>query len=211
MKSLIACICCFAAFSSVAVIAQEDPQPTPAAQENVAAEQPEGAAESVPPEQQAVDKAKEIAGEATEKAVEIAGKVDQDERAKEAAAGILQPIYRAAEVMGSQKFPAFYWVAFALMAAGTVSYALQLVLGKLLVLFRGSINLKEILSDLVGFLISVVGLVLTTQAATENSGFTQSPALVLSASAVGIIFGFMLFRWGTAQEVRAVSGQRTKK
>lgn len=195
-----------------ALLAQDDATPktdTPATEPAASEAQPSD--QATPPEQEAVNKAKELAGEATQKAVEIAEKVDQDERAKEAAAGILQPIYQAAEVLGSPDFPAFYWIAFALMAAGTVNYALQIVLGKLAVLFRGSINLREILSDAVGLLISAVGLILTTQAATENSDFTQSPALVLSASVVGFVFGFMLFRWGTALEVNAVTGRTPRK
>jgi ABC-type multidrug transport system fused ATPase/permease subunit len=155
--------------------------------------------------EEATEKAKEIAGEAADKAAEIAVKIDKNETAQEAAAGILQPIYLVAE---SLAFPAFYWLAFALMAAGTVSFVFQLVLGKLALLFRGSINLKEMLSDAIGLVISVVGLVLTTQAATENSTFTQSPALVLSATAAGAVLGLFLYRWAHAQELNAVTGAR---
>ena len=134
----------------------------------------------------------------------IAGKLDQDQRAKTATAGILEPIYQVAEKMA---FPEFHWLAFALMAAGVVSYTLQLVLGKLVVLMRMGFSLKEILSDAVGLAISVVGLVLTTQAATENSNFTQSPAAVLSATAVGLIAGIILYVWGQSEELQAVAGR----
>ncbi len=158
--------------------------------------------------EEATEKAKEIAGEAADKAAEIAVKIDENEAAREAAAGILQPIYIAAETLA---FPAFYWLAFALMAAGVVSFALQLVLGKLVVLSKGSINLKEILSDAISLIISVIGLVLTTQAATENSTFTQSAALVLSSAAVGAVLGLFLYRWGQSLEVSAVAGQRVTK
>ncbi|MFV0443298.1 MAG: hypothetical protein ACK5Q5_06985 [Planctomycetaceae bacterium] len=144
-------------------------------------------------------------GEAQDKVAEIAEQVDQDPRAQEVSAGILQPIYRLAEKMA---FPAFHWVAFAVMATGVVSFALQIVLGKLAVLLRGSISFKEILSDVLGLVISATGLVLTTQAAAENSTFTQSPAAVLSASAVGAIAGFVFYLWGQRQELEAVRGRK---
>jgi ABC-type multidrug transport system fused ATPase/permease subunit len=156
----------------------------------------------------ATEKAKKIAGDAADKAAEMAVEIDKNESAKEAAAGVLQPIYIVAETLS---FPAFYWLAFALMVAGTVSFAFQIVLGKLVVLSKGSINLKEILSDAIGLVISVVGLVLTTQAATENSTFTQSAAMVLSATAAGAVLGLFLYRWAQALEVHAVAGQRTTK
>ena len=59
-------------------------------------------------------------------------------------AGILKPIYALAEYFS---FPAFHWIAFAIMVAGVVSFALQLVLAKLVVLSKGSVSIKEILSD----------------------------------------------------------------
>ena len=136
----------------------------------------------------------------------IARTVDQDQRAKEVSAGILTFIYKFAEQLS---FPAFHWVAFAIMVAGVVSYTFQLVLGKLALLFRGSLNLAEILSDAMALVISAVGLVLTTQAAAENSTFTQSPAAVLSATAAGAIVGLIFYRWGQRQELEAAIG-RTK-
>ena len=46
--------------------------------------------------------------------------------------------------------------------------------------------------DVVGLLISAVGLVLTTQAAAENSAsFVQSPSAVVSAAVVGALLGFV--------------------
>jgi hypothetical protein len=51
---------------------------------------------------------------------------------------------------------------------------------------------------------------LTTQAAAENSTFTQSPFAVLSAAAVGIVVGFLHYRWGQSQELAAVEGRRKK-
>ena len=154
------------------------------------------------------DKIKETAKEWEEKTAEevtkIAKQVDQDPRAKSAAAGILQPIYLVAEKLA---FPAFHWVAFSFMAAGVVSYALQLALGKLVVLTRMGFSIKEIASDAVGLAISVVGLVLTTQAAAENSTFTQSPAAVISATVVGAVVGIILYLWGQSQELDAVAGR----
>ena len=151
------------------------------------------------------DKAKELAAKTESTVDDIAGSIDQNETAKKAAEGLLGPIYTLAEKLS---FSSFHWLAFGLMSAGVVSFALQLVLGKLVVLFKGSINVREILSDAIGLIISLVGLVLTTQAAAENSTFTHSPAAVLSAAALGAVLGIMLYRWGQAQEVSAVAGQR---
>lgn len=149
-------------------------------------------------------KAQDLASEAEAKAEEIAEKVNQDERAQKAAAGLLGKIYLLAE---SLNFSSFHWLAFALMASGVVSFALQLVLGKLALLFHASLNIKEICSDAVGLVISTVGLVLTTQAAAENSEFTHSPAAVLSAAFAGVALGFTLYRWGQHQELNAVKGK----
>jgi hypothetical protein len=122
-------------------------------------------------------------------------------------AGLLKPVYLLAEHLA---FPMFHWVAFALMTAGVVGFALQLVLAKLVVLSKFSFSFREILSDAIGLAISLFGLVLTTQAAAENSTFTQSPALVLSSAALGLIVGFLHYRWGQSQELAAVEGRRKK-
>ena len=155
-----------------------------------------------------LESAKETAVEWEEKTAEevakLAKKVDQEPMAKTAAAGILQPIYAVAETLA---FPAFHWVAFALMASGVVSYSLQLVLGKLIVLSRMGFSFKEIASDAVGLAISIFGLVLTTQAAAENSTFTQSPFAVISATVVGFIIGVILYFWGQSQELQAAAGR----
>lgn len=148
--------------------------------------------------------ANEAKSELPQQLEHIAKSVDDSATAKETTAGILTPIYRVAEAL---KFPAFYWVAFALMFAGVVGFALQLVIGKLVVFAHFGFSLREILSDLLGFVISMVGLVLTTQAATQNSTFTQSPFAVISASVVGLILGVLLYFWGQRQEVEAVRGR----
>lgn len=135
---------------------------------------------------------------------DVARQVDRSPKAKEITAGILAPIYQVAEKLS---FPMFHWVAFAVMATGVVSYALQLVLAKLVVLLRMSISPTEILSDALGLVISVIGLVLTTQAAAQNSTFTQSPAAVLSAAAVGALAGFVFYVWGQRQEVQAAQAR----
>ncbi|MBI1373689.1 MAG: hypothetical protein GC159_13245 [Phycisphaera sp.] len=154
----------------------------------------------------AIEKAGDVAKDAEGKVKEYAAKVDQSEKAQKISAGILQPIYDLAERFS---FPAFHWIAFALMAMGVVSWSLQLVLGKLVVLARGGFSMSEIISDAVVLAISVVGLVLTTQAAAENSTFTQTSSSVLSAAGVGVFFGFILYWWGQRQELEAVKG-RTK-
>ena len=130
---------------------------------------------------------------------EVAGKVDENETAQKARTNILGWIYDAAEYLS---FSWFHWVAFALMVAGLVSFALQLVVGKLIMLFQFHFNLTEILSDGLGFLISAIGLILVTQAATDKSNFTESPAWVLSAAAVGLLLGLVFFIRGQTQEYR---------
>ncbi len=155
--------------------------------------------------------ARQIVDGAQDKVEAIAGEIDESETAQEASTSILNPIYQLAEMFS---FPAFHWIAFALMVTGVVSFALQLVLAKLVVLSKLGLSLTEILSDALGFVISVVGLVLTTQAATENSSFTASPFAVLSATATGVVVGFIFYLWGQSQEVQALKGRKadtTKK
>jgi|GEM_PF-918649 len=168
---------------------------------------PEAAPQSAEPLQENAEpgEANELVGDAQQKIEELAQELDENPTAKKAAEGLLGRIYLLAEFLS---FPAFHWVAFGLMSAGVVSFALQLVLGKLSILFRGSISLREILSDAAGLIVSSVGLVLTTQAAAENSSFTHSPASVLSSATVGIVLGFLLYRWGQAQELEALAGRR---
>ena len=166
----------------------------------------DAATESPAAKPAAPDAATGISTEAAKQQVqEIAEKVNQNEKAQEVSAGILKQIYLLAERMESSKF---HWVAFALMVTGVVSFALQLVLGKLCVLAKMSISLTEILSDAMGLAISLVGLVLTTQAAAQNSTFTTSPAAVLSSTAAGAVLGFLFFRWGTSQELSAADGRK---
>ncbi len=193
--------------------AQELPEAAPGAAPTVPANQvPADLVPAQPAENPETEKvpaaADELVDDAQSTVEDIARKIDTNETAREVAAGILQPIYQLAE---SLAFPAFHWLAFALMAAGVVSFSFQLVLGKLVVLMKGSINLREIFSDAVGLVISAVGLVLTTQASAENSTFTQSAAAVLSAAAAGAVLGLCLYRWGQAQEINAVRGQRSAK
>ena len=151
------------------------------------------------------ERAEAIVDDTQEKVDEIAQRVDESEKAKEISAGILQPIYALAEYLA---FPAIHWVAFAVMVTGVVSFALQLVLAKLAVLLRFGLSLTEIFSDVLGLVISLVGLVLTTQAAAENSNFTQSPAAVLSAASVGLLAGFVFYWWGQSHEIHALEGRK---
>lgn len=150
-------------------------------------------------------KAQETVESARETAGALAEAIDESEQAKEASAGILKPIYRVAEEFS---FPAFHWIAFAVMVAGVVSFALQLTLAKLLVLAKAGFSPGEILSDALGLVVSLVGLVLTTQAATENSSFTSSSAAVLSATGLGVIAGCVFYVWGQRQELQAVEGRK---
>ena len=150
--------------------------------------------------------AKKIVTDTQDKVEEIAEKVDESQSAQEVSAGLLEPVYALAVYFSS--FPAFYGMAFALMVAGVISFSLQLVFAKLVVLSKGSLSIKEILSDLLGLAISLVGLVLTTQAATENSNFTASAFAVLSATALGGLAGLIFYRWGQSLEVQAAEGRR---
>jgi hypothetical protein len=150
-------------------------------------------------------RAEEAVDDAQRELDEISAQVDESPRAQEVKAGVLKPIYSLAE---SFSFSAFHWLAFGVMVTGVVSFALQLTLGKLVVLSRMSISPAEILSDALGLVVSLVGLVLTTQAATENSTFTASAFSVLSATAAGVILGFIFYMWGQRQELQAVEGRK---
>jgi hypothetical protein len=143
--------------------------------------------------------------EAVDKLDDVVSEVDRSPQAQDVKTNILAPIYSLAEAFS---FPAFYWLAFAAMVTGVVSFALQLVLGKLVALSKFSMSPSEILSDALGLLISLIGLVLTTQAATENSTFTSSAFAVLSASIVGALLGIVFYVWGQRQELQAVEGRR---
>lgn len=135
----------------------------------------------------------------------VIDQVEKNEQAHEVKAGILRPIYSLAERFS---VPGFHWVAFAVMVTGVVSFAFQLVLGKLVVLSKFSISPSEILSDALGLAVSLIGLVLTTQAAAENSHFTASAVAVISATVVGVLAGLIFYVWGQRQELQAVEGRR---
>lgn len=152
-----------------------------------------------------IEKAQETVETARDKADEVAKKLDESKQAQEVAAGILKPIYQLAEKFS---FPWFHWIAFSAMVAGVVSFALQLTLGKLLILAKMGFSPAEILSDALGLVVSLVGLVLTTQAAAENSSFTSSAASVISATVVGGVAGLLFYVWGQRQELQAVEGRR---
>jgi ABC-type multidrug transport system fused ATPase/permease subunit len=152
------------------------------------------------------EKTQQTLESARETADAVAEAVDKSGQAQGFSAGILKPIYQLAEAFS---FPAFHWIAFAVMVTGVASFALQLTLGKLVVLARAGFSLSEILSDALGLVVSLVGLVLTTQAAAENSSFTGSAAAVLSATGAGAIAGFIFYLWGQKQELQAVEGRRS--
>jgi hypothetical protein len=121
-------------------------------------------------------------------------------------AGILKPLYKLAEAFS---FDSFHWLAFAAMVTGVVSFVLQLTLGKLVVISRRGLSPMEVLNDALGLVVSLVGLVLTTQAAAENSSFTASAFAVLTATLVGAFLGIVFYWWGQRQELLAMSaGQR---
>ena len=154
---------------------------------------------------EAEEQSKPTVDAAQDELEELRGRVNQSEQAQRVRAGILKPIYSLAEMFS---FSAFHWVAFAIMVAGVVSFALQLTLGKLVVLSRSGFSPSEILSDALGLAVSLIGLVLTTQAATENSNFTASAFAVISSTCAGVIVGFVFYVSGQRQELQAVEGRK---
>ncbi len=64
------------------------------------------------------EQAERIVAGTRDKVEEIAKEVKESEKAQEVSAGILKPVYSLAEYFS---FPAFHWIAFALMVAGVVS------------------------------------------------------------------------------------------
>lgn len=209
-----------AAVSGGADINIEDPSsepPTPGGEETGEPAEPDVTAEesaaSDPDGADVTDgtgiepKVSEVIGQAQEKVSELAEGVDKSEKANEAKASVLKPIYTLAEKLS---FPAFYWLAFMLMVTGCVSFVLQLVLGKLIALTKLGFSITEILSDALGLVISLFGLVLTTQAATENSTFTQSAFAVLSATILGLVLGCIFYVWGQRQELQAIDARKAR-
>ena len=93
-----------------------------------AQEVPAGAQEET---KAAKDEVQPAVDDAVKKIDEVVEQVDQSEQAQNVKSNILAPIYSLAERFS---FPAFHWLAFAVMVTGVVSFALQLVLGKLVVL-----------------------------------------------------------------------------
>ncbi|MCO6047672.1 hypothetical protein NG895_27530 [Aeoliella sp. ICT_H6.2] len=162
-------------------------------------------AQEAEPESDLGDKAQQTLESAKSTADEAAREIDKNPQAQEISAGLLKPIYQLAEAISH---PAFHWIGFAIMVAGVVSFALQLTLGKLVVLAHAGFSPAEILSDALGLVVSLVGLVLTTQAAAENSSFTGSASAVLSSTVVGAVVGFVFYLWGQRQEVEAVKGRK---
>ena len=136
----------------------------------------------------------------SEKLKELSDSLNQTQAVQDVSAGILEPIYSLAQYMA---IPSFYWMAFSLMFAGVVSFAGQLVFTKFFLLFKMSLNFKEILGDLLGLVVSLIGLVLTTQAATQNSSSPENSVAVVSATGVGILLGLMFYLWGQSQEFKA--------
>ncbi len=157
------------------------------------------------PRSKVVTQVKDSVVETVDIVKQRASEIDQTEAAQDVSQSILNPIYQAAEVAGD--YPAFYWCAFTLMVAGVVSFLLQLLLTKLFLVFRMHLNIKEMIMDTVGLAISSIGLVLTTQAAAENSAaFTTSPSAVVSATVVGGVLGLVFYIWGQRQEFQAAQG-----
>lgn len=202
-------LCPIAISISQQAAAQEPASTDSASSESVATQTPAEENADSNTIKQVTDKTREITDSLSETATaateDVAKTVDADPTAQNISAGILDPIYQLSEILS---FPAFHWISFSIMVAGCVSFGLQLVLGKIVVLIgRGGFSLTEILSDGLGFKVSLFGLLLTTQAAAENSTFTQSAFAVLSAAGVGSLVGFVFYLWGQRQELEAAKGR----
>jgi hypothetical protein len=149
-----------------------------------------------------LDRANQSVEEAQAKFDGVRQQVNESEEAQLVRAGILKPLYKLAEQFS---FPAFHWLAFAVMVTGVVSFALQLTLGKFVVISRRGFSAMEVFTDALGLAVSLVGLVLTTQAAAENSSFTASAFAVLTSTGVGALLGIVFYWWGQRQELLAMS------
>ena len=154
-----------------------------------------------------VESARETMASARDALTAAADVMEQSEEVQKVSAGILQPIDLLAETFS---FSTFHWLAFAIMIGGVVSFALQLTLGKLVVLARFGFSLAAVMSDALGLGVSLVGLVLTTQAAAEHSNFQQSAFAVVSATVVGVLIGLLFYLWGQRQELQALEGRKAK-
>ena len=153
----------------------------------------------------AKDEARPAVGDAVKKIDEVVEQVDQSEQAQNVKSNILAPIYSLAERFS---FPAFHWLAFAVMVTGVVSFALQLVMGKLVVLSRFSLSPTEILSDVLGL------------AGKSHRFGAHDPGrdgkLQLHLERVfralghrgGRDTGIVFYVWGQRQELQAVEGRR---
>jgi len=198
-RLIFVCVLQLGLLSGVPLLAQESPAETPnEATESQPAEAPRDISRQV-------GQATDYVGEQTE---QLRQQLDSSEQAQQYSAGILQPIYLLA---GYLSFSSFHWIAFATMMSGFISFAMQLVLGKLAILLRGGFSLAEILSDVQGLVISLFGLVLLTQVATEHSAFTSSAAAVLSATVVGVLAGVLFYVWGQRAEIEALKGRKLEQ
>jgi hypothetical protein len=139
-------------------------------------------------------------GSVGDKINDATSKLDTNEDAQLATDNILAGIKTFGDKVVA--IPGFYWIAFAMMTAGLVSYLLQLVLGKLIMLARFHFSVTEILSDGLGLLISAIGLMLLTQAATAEGLVIDRPSFVLTAAGVGAFFGLIFYFRGQTQELR---------
>ena len=119
---LMACFSLALVVQSTGSLTAQDPAP---AQSPTAGGQLEAGLES------AQKSAAQVSEKISEGAQEIGDKLNQSSTVKEASASLLKPIYQLAQYMAH---PWFYWIAFALMVAGVVSFAGQIVLTKLLLL-----------------------------------------------------------------------------
>lgn len=204
---MLSLLCCWS-LSAAAVSGQEQPAGQTGAEKTAPAEPPATTATEDKLEA-GLEAARKSAGQVSDaigkSAQDIGDSLNQSKTVQDASAGLLKPIYDLSQYMAH---PWFYWLAFAIMVAGVVSFTGQVVLTKLLLLLRLHLNFKEMLGDLLGLLISLVGLVLTTQAATQNSTFTSSPAAVLSSAVVGAIFGILFYLWGQGTEFNAARRSR---
>ncbi len=153
------------------------------------------------------DKAKELTTAAGDKAEELteaakakAEEFEQSERAKKASAAVLEWVQSAEQLYRP-------WINWCLIAVGIglfISHAGQLILGKLWALVRGKgFNFFECVNDFLVAAFAGLSLPVVLLIPTGHGAFISSPIMVLSAAAVGMILGVILYTHGMKQEMLA--------
>ena len=143
---------------------------------------------------------KDKAGEMSDLAKEKATAFAESEEGKQASATVLEWIQSAESLYTP-------WMNWALVAVGIalfVSHAGQLLLGKLWALIRGKgFSFCEFCNDFLVAAFAGLSLPVVLLIPTGSGAFISNPLQVLSAAAVGMILGVILYTHGMNQEMQA--------